>query len=338
MIYELFFVFLHPEMLDAIHKPILCHLEAYQKTFQETMRADNPLLSAALQHISLKKGKLMRPSLVLLCAEEGGCVDEAVMHAAVALELLHTASLVHDDVVDESMLRRGQRSVNAIWDNKAAVLVGDFMTSSVLAHAVVAKRIEVVERIAWLGQTLADGELLQLNNTTLTDFSEETYWEVIRKKTASLFSSCAWMGAFLGKCSKTMCQQLEEYGALVGLCFQIRDDLFDYDEQLEVGKPKGNDMMEGKLTLPVLHALNTYEGDKKVLYRQIALKVRQQEATKLEIQQLVAFAREHGGVAYAQSCIENMRKQAFQILSNLKNADVRCALEAYFDYVIGRTL
>lgn len=321
-------------MLELIRKPILSDLESYQQLFRSALQSDNALLSAAIEHLTRKLGKMMRPTLVLLCAKEVGTITDEVMHAAAGLEMLHTASLVHDDVVDESNMRRGQRSVNALFDNKAAVLVGDFITSKALSEIALTHSLEAVERVAWLGQTLADGELLQLGNTQRSTFSREAYYDVISKKTAALFATCAFFGARLGGGDDNIVPPLERFGHLVGLCFQLRDDIFDFDESLNVGKPKGNDLQEGKLTLPVLFALDGCDD----YYRRLALKVRAHEASRLEIQELVDFTIQRGGVQYAESEMQRLRDEAVTLLDNLRNREVAESLHHYIDYVVQRNL
>ncbi|MDE5787895.1 MAG: polyprenyl synthetase family protein, partial [Bacteroidaceae bacterium] len=237
------------DKLTEIRQPIEAELKAYRTLFEETLQADNPLLRLALQHLLQRPGKMMRPILVLLAARMAGEVNERVLHAAVSLELLHTASLVHDDVVDESDRRRGQKSVNVLLNNKAAVLVGDFLLSKALYHAAATGSQRVVTWVAELGQTLSDGELLQLANLDKKEISEEDYYDVIRKKTASLFATCAKTGMLLAGGSEGDTECLDKFGEYVGICFQLRDDIFDYDTTRDVGKPSGNDMSEGKLTL-----------------------------------------------------------------------------------------
>jgi len=321
-------------MLEAIRKPIHSELERYQVLFRSSLQSDNVLLSAALDHLTRKLGKMMRPTLVLLCAREAGNITDEVLHAAAGLEMLHTASLVHDDVVDESDMRRGQRSVNALFDNKAAVLVGDFITSKALSEVALTHSLEAVERMAWLGQTLADGELLQLSNTQRSTFSQEAYYEVISKKTAALFSTCARLGAHLGGGTDATVESLERFGHLVGLCFQMRDDIFDFDESLNVGKPKGNDLQEGKLTLPVLYALDGSDD----YYRRLALKVRAHEASRLEIQELVDFTIQRGGIQYAEAEMLRLRDEALTLLHYVHDREVAEALALYLEYVVKRNL
>ena len=323
-------------MLQHVQTLIAGDLERYTDTFRQTLHSDNELLAAALAHLTRRLGKMMRPTLVLLCAREGGTVTDEVLHAAAGLEMLHTASLVHDDVVDESAMRRGQRSVNALFDNKAAVLVGDFITSKALTEIALTRNIDVVDRMAWLGQTLADGEQEQLSNTQLTTFDEAPYYSVIAKKTAALFSSCAYIGALLGGASPETVATLERFGHLTGLCFQMRDDIFDFDESLNVGKPKGNDMQEGKLTLPLLYAVTAASESDGAYYRRVALKVRSHEASRIEIQELVDFTIRTGGVAYAEAEMRRLRDEAVALLPSLGNREVATALCQYIDFVVER--
>ena len=319
-------------MLDTIRNIILPELERYETVFRSALRTDNPLLSSALNHLTHRLGKMLRPMLVLLCAREGGATPDAVLHAAAGLELLHTASLVHDDVVDESPLRRGQPSVNALFDNKAAVLVGDFITSAALTEITLTASLHAVERTAWLGKQLADGELLQLANTQLTTFDEQPYYDVIAKKTAALFATCARLGALLGGAEADIVGRLEQFGHYVGLCFQMRDDLFDLNPRLDVGKPQGNDMREGKLTLPVLYALRDADNQ----YRDLALKVRGGTASDADIQQLADYAVTHGGIPYVEAEMERMADTARALLPALHNREVADALALYLDFVINR--
>ncbi len=320
-------------MLAQIQQPIASELGRYTELFKASLQAGNPLLTSALNHLTRRLGKMMRPTLLLLCAREGGTVTDEALHAAAGLEMLHTASLVHDDVVDESNMRRGQRSVNALFDNKAAVLVGDFITSKALTEVALTHSLEAVERMAWLGQTLADGELLQLNNTQSTIFSESAYYDVIAKKTAALFSTCAFLGARLGGADSDTVDRLERFGHIVGLCFQLRDDIFDFDESIDAGKPKGNDMHEGKLTLPAIHALNTTTNAR---YHHLAMRVRAQEASKLEVQELVEFTIAAGGIDYAESEMRRLRAEALTMLDATGNAEIAHALHLYLDYVVKR--
>ncbi|MCD7720861.1 MAG: polyprenyl synthetase family protein [Prevotellaceae bacterium] len=277
----------------------------------------------------------MRPILVLLAAKYAGEVNGSVLNAAVALELLHTASLVHDDVIDESDQRRGQQSVNALFGNKVAVLVGDFLFSRSLTHACLSGCPEFFDWLACLGQTLSDGELRQLARTESTDFSEEAYYEVIEKKTASLFSLCSKAGAHLAGGSVVDVHTMELFGKYVGICFQLKDDIFDYDTANLTGKPTGNDMKEGKLTLPVIHSLLT---ERTPELRSLALKVRQRIASDSEVSRLVSFTKESGGLQYAASAIADFSQKAAQLLSPVKDSSVLASLRQYVDFVAQRSM
>lgn len=324
------------DKLTEIRQPIEGELKQYRQLFEDTLQTDNPLLRLALEHLLKRQGKMMRPILVLLAARMVGEVNEAVLHVAVSLELLHTASLVHDDVVDESDRRRGQQSVNALLDNKAAVLVGDFLLSKALFHAAATGSNRVVTWISELGQTLSDGELLQLANLDKTEISEEDYFKVISKKTASLFETCAKVGAMLARGGVEEIECLSQFGLSVGLCFQMRDDLLDYENQHDTGKPSGNDMREGKLTLPVIHALLS-TGDKAM--RALALKVRKGEATNEEINQLVAFTHKENGIAYTEKKMYKMAQDTLGLLQKEeRDPAIAESLSKYVQFVVGRDL
>lgn len=319
--------------LESIQTPVKEELKQFADIFETALSHENPLLGMALEHLKKRTGKRMRPVLVLLCARLTGRVNDAVLNAAAALELLHTASLVHDDVVDESDTRRGQLSVNALSGNKVAVLVGDYLLSVALQLAAKTQNTEVVGVVAQLGQTLADGELLQLANTKKQELSEASYYEVIRKKTASLFSACAQVGTILAGGSGEEVERMRRFGQLVGMCFQLRDDIFDFDNKADTGKPAGNDMKEGKLTLPVIHALNKAADDGMTA---LAMKVRRGEATAQEIDSLVAFTHEQEGIAYAEWAMDEFRYMAAGLIPEDADQTVVEALRHYVDYVAQR--
>lgn len=322
------------DVLSQIRKPIEQEMADFDKLFGVTLQHQNPLLQVALQHVMSRKGKLMRPILVLLAAKYYGDVTPAVLHAAVSLEMLHTASLVHDDVVDESYERRGQSSVNALLDNKAAVLVGDYLLSTALKHAAAAGSLRVVDIVARLGQTLSDGELQQLSNVKSEEISEEQYFEVIKGKTASLFAACAEVGALLSGASEEDVFRMRDFGTAVGLCFQIRDDIFDYYD-VQIGKPTGNDMKEGKLTLPVIYAVLH---SKEERWRNLALKIRSRKASDNEITTLVNFTKEAGGIEYACRKMDKIREQAMALVTSDGSDGVGESLRQYLDFVLKRLL
>ena len=249
--------------------------------------------------------------------------------------MLHTASLVHDDVVDESDRRRGQASVNARFGNKAAVLVGDYVLSMALEHAALTQSTQVVGLVAQLGQTLADGELLQLYNTQSDIIDEKSYYSVIRKKTASLFAACSQIGAILAGGSDDDVERLRQVGQITGICFQLRDDIFDYDDKHDVGKPAGNDMKEGKLTLPAIHAV-LRGGDPEM--KSLALKIRRQQASPSDIQRMVDYTRQQNGIAYAEWAMQEFQYMAAGLVPEDGDPAIREALHAYIDYVAGRII
>ncbi len=318
---------------SLIIAPIIGEMEEFKTLFGSTLSSSNLLLQDVIAHIRQKSGKMMRPMLVLLAAKLLGDVRPATLHAAAALELLHTASLVHDDVVDESTERRGQLSVNAVFNNKVAVLTGDYLLATALLQAASTRHLDIIDLISVLGRELAEGELLQLSNVQNQQFSEEVYFEVIRKKTAMLFAACTQAGALSVGADAAETETLRKFGEYIGLCFQIKDDIFDYYDSKEIGKPTGNDMLEGKLTLPVLYALNsTHDAEATA----IALRVKSGKATLDEIGRLIAFAKDNGGIEYARQAMRCHRDRALALLDNVSDSDVKTALAAYIDYVVER--
>ena len=321
------------DSISIIRTPIESELEAFKELYDSSLSSSNALLDSVVSHIRQRNGKMMRPILVLLVARLYDAVRPSTLHAAVSLELLHTASLVHDDVVDESTERRGQLSVNAIFNNKVAVLTGDYLLATSLVHAEQTKSHLIIRLVSLLGQDLADGELLQLSNVSNHSFSEEVYFDVIRKKTAALFAACAEAAALsvqVGEEEVAFARLLGEY---IGICFQIKDDIFDYFDSKKIGKPTGNDMLEGKLTLPALYALNT---TKDAWAEQIAFKVKEGTATPDEIVCLIEFTKDNGGIEYACRTIEQYKKKAFALLATLPDSNICVALRTYLDYVVAR--
>ena len=318
---------------SLIISPIIGEMKDFTRLFEESLSSSNLLLQNVIAHIRQKRGKMMRPMLVLLAAKLLGEVRPATLYAAASLELLHTASLVHDDVVDESTERRGQLSVNAIYNNKVAVLTGDYLLATALVQAGMTRNLGIIDLISVLGRELADGELLQLSNVRNEQFSEDVYFEVIRKKTAALFAACTKAGALSVGADAEKTEFLRRFGEYIGLCSQIRDDIFDYYESKEVGKPTGNDMLEGKLTLPALYALNSTH-DKEAA--EIALRVKSGKATSDEIGRLIAFAKRQGGIEYAIRAMDEYRNKALDLLSFVPDDEVKDALAAYINYVVER--
>jgi octaprenyl-diphosphate synthase len=272
--------------------------------------------------------------LILLMAKNFGQVSAVTQNAAVGLELLHTASLVHDDVVDESSERRGQASVNASYDNKVAVLVGDYILSTALLRVSLTNHQRIVQILAELGRTLAAGEILQLSNIQNQDFSEDVYYQIINNKTAALFEACAKIGAMSAGAGDDALTAAAKFGQNIGMIFQIRDDIFDYFDSPVIGKPTGNDMVEGKLTLPVLYALNNSHLESM---QTLARKVKAGTVNQDEIAVLVEFTKNQGGIEYAEQRMEEIAREA-RIFIDLyvKEKAIKDALTAYLEYVIQR--
>ena len=321
------------DKLQQIRLPIVKEFEEFKSLFDASLQSSNPLLSEVLTYIKQRNGKMMRPILTLLMAKLFGEINYSALHAALSLELLHTASLVHDDVVDESDKRRGQSSVNAIYNNKVSVLVGDYMLATSLKHSAMTGSIRIVDLVARLGQNLAEGEIIQLTNINASEFSEEVYYDVISKKTAALFTASAEAGAVAVNSSDEMVQNARLFGEMIGIAFQIKDDIFDYYSSGEIGKPTGNDMSEGKLTLPALHVLNTL-GDEKMC--QLAFRIKSLDATDAEISLFIDYVKKNGGIEYARQVMVDYRNKALDLLPSTADTTIKDALTAYIDYVIER--
>ena len=322
------------DYLSLIKEPISAELEDFISLFNQSLSHDEGLLSQVLVHIRQRGGKRMRPMLILLMAKNFGRVSSVTQHAAVGLELLHTASLVHDDVVDESCERRGQASVNALYDNKVSVLVGDFILSTALLYVSKTHSEVIVRYLSELGRTLSDGEILQLTNIQNEAITETAYYEIIKRKTAALFEACAAIGAESAGASHDDVEAARKFGQNLGIIFQIRDDIFDYYDSKEIGKPTGNDMIEGKLTLPVIYALKS-TGNAEMMM--LARKVKAREVKQSEINQLVAFTKANGGIEYADQQMWKFHADCMRFIDErVGDSAIKTALKAYLDFVIER--
>ena len=322
------------DYLSIIKQPITTDLDDFIALFNQSLTHKDGMLSAALSHIRQRGGKRMRPILMLLMAQNYGGVSSVTQHSAVGLELLHTASLVHDDVVDESGERRGQASVNATYNNKVAVLVGDFILSTALLHVSYTNNQRIVQELSELGRTLAAGEILQLSNIQNQEISEDVYYQVIEQKTAALFQSCAAIGALSAGASDEEVKKAGQFGRNLGIMFQIRDDIFDYFDSKEIGKPTGNDMAEGKLTLPVIYALNNTEFESM---QTLAKKVKAGTINPDEIAVLVEFTKQQGGIDYAEQKMAEFSQICMQYIEeNVKEKAIKESLTAYVNYVVQR--
>ena len=315
------------DKLQQIKLPINSEFEVFKQKFDSSLQSSNLLLNEVMSHIKQRRGKMMRPILSLLFAKLFGSVNESTYHAAISLELLH------DDVVDESDKRRGQASVNAIFDNKLSVLVGDYLLATSLKHSALTGKLSLVNLVSDLGQMLSVGEIIQLTNISATDFSEEVYFDVIKKKTAALFAVAAKAGALSVDSSDEYAEKAYTFGEMIGIAFQIKDDIFDYLSSDEIGKPTGHDMREGKLTLPALYVLNQ-SNDEALM--QLALKIRALEATCDEIAQFTHIVKEKGGIEYAYKVMADYTEKALTILKEISSGELQDSLQAYVDYVVAR--
>ena len=279
-----------------------------------SIRSENAQLQEMIEHMSKADGKKIRPILLLLTAKALGEVNDRTYHGAVTIELLHTATLIHDDVVDDADMRRGQPSLNSIFDNRKTVLCGDFFLSSALTQSVLTENLEIVSIISKLGKNLAEGELMQLLIAEKIIIDEEKYFDVIRKKTASLLSSCMKIGALTVDADREKVDTFAELGELIGLGVQLRDDIFDYYDD-NVGKPTGNDIREGKITLPLLHAFK--KTDEKEHERAMSI-VESKDFTDENINYLINFAKANGGIEYTYAALEQTTDKAVQLVTDLK--------------------
>ena len=321
--------------LSIIKRPITGDLNDFSKLFSDALSHSNGLLASVLEHIKKRTGKQMRPILILLIAKNYGKISYVTQHSAVGLELLHTASLVHDDVVDESAERRGQKSVNAQYNNKVAVLVGDYLLSTALLNVSLTHNDLIVQNLAELGRTLAKGEILQLTNIDNRDLSEDVYYQVIEQKTAALFESCCAIGALSANASPEQIELAKKFGHNLGIIFQIKDGSFDYYDSDEIGKPTGNDMAEGKLTLPAIYALNSTANETML---NIARKVKDGNVSQDEIKQLVDFTKEYGGIDYAEKVMSQLHNKCNKyIFDNVSDPQIQESLFKYVEFVIQRT-
>ncbi len=321
------------DYLSTIRKPIEGEMNNFVELFKQSLSQGDGMLESVLSHIRQRGGKRMRPMLILLTAKNYGEVSSVTQNAALGLELLHTASLVHDDVVDESDQRRGQPSVNAEYNNKVAVLVGDYILSTALLRVALSDNHEIVQELAKLGRTLAAGEILQLSNISNQEISEDVYYQVIDKKTAVLFEACCKLGAISVGAPRDVIEKAAKFGHNIGMIFQIRDDIFDYYDSKEIGKPTGNDMLEGKLTLPIIYSLTHYEN---AAVLNLAKKVKNGTINNDEIAILIEFAKQYGGIKYAEKKMEEFAKECQSFIDECVKPELKDSFKAYLEYVIQR--
>ena len=321
--------------IEQIKKPIEKELELFEQQFRQSMKTKVPLLDTIMTYIVKRKGKQIRPIFVLYSASLFGNINERTFRGASLVELLHTATLVHDDVVDESYKRRGFFSINALWKNKIAVLVGDFLLSKGLLLSVKNKDFDLLEIVSQAVEDMSEGELLQLERAKFMNATEDVYFEIIRKKTASLIASCCQIGAASTQNDPIVLEKMRKFGELIGLAFQIRDDLFDFGEN-KSGKPAGLDIKEKKLTLPIIYAMANAPSPETKEIRKV-IKGNIPDTKKMNL--VVDFIKKHNGIQYATQKMNEFRTQAFDILDSLNaNPEHKQQLNLLVNFVIDRNV
>jgi octaprenyl-diphosphate synthase len=318
--------------IKEIQAPIAVEMDTFEHKFRQFMKSDVMLLDQIMNYIVKRKGKQLRPMFVFLSAGVCGEVTESTFRGAALIELVHTASLVHDDVVDDSNYRRGFFSVNALWKNKIAVLVGDYLLSKGLLLSVANKDFNFLEIISNTVREISEGELLQIEKARRLDISEDVYFEIIRQKTATLISSCCGVGATSANASDDFVARMKQFGEKVGLAFQIKDDLFDFGEA-EVGKPLGIDIKEKKMTLPLIYALRKASWLEK---RRIINIVKNESDKPQKVNEVIQFVRESGGIAYATQAMQRLVEEARVMLHAFPESNYRTSLEGLVNYTIER--
>lgn len=319
--------------LQAIKSNIAPELKRLNELIRSQLSSGNPLMDNVIENYLTTKGKQIRPIVVMLCAGMFGSVTDRVLDAAAAVELLHNASLIHDDVVDDSKLRHNRPTINAVWDNHIAVLVGDFFVSMALQRAIATGDMRIIEAVGQLGKLLSLGEIDQIYNAREHSLTEEAYFKIINHKTASLFVACAQVGCYAVGADDESTGRLSQVAELLGLCFQIRDDIFDYYDAEKVGKPTGNDLREGKITLPLLHVLLDKSAPR---HDEMIAMTAAEQLDDAQIAQLQRYARDNGGIDYAYDCMHRLRDRAVALLEQLPAGNSRRDILDLFDYIIAR--
>ena len=322
-------------ILEEIKNPIRQEMKLFEKKFQESMRSEVFLLDKITRFILKTKGKQIRPMFVFLCAKLVGEITEKTYRGASMIELIHTATLVHDDVVDESFKRRGFFSINALWKNKIAVLVGDYLLSKSVIISTENQDFDILAVISKTIREMSEGELLQLEKSRKLDITEDVYYEVIRKKTATLIAACCEVGVISNNVNVELAQKIRDFGTYTGIAFQIKDDLFDYLKKNATGKPVGIDIKEKKLTLPLIYAMNSVKKDKRKYYFNI-VKNHSHETGK--VNELMEFVKKSGGISYAEKVMLNYQKKALEILDDFPDNEVKKSLQLMLNYIIKRDL
>ncbi len=319
--------------IDKIKQPITHDLDLFEIKFREAMKSNVPLLDTIMTYIVKRKGKQVRPMFVFLSAKLFNGINDSTYRAASLVELLHTATLVHDDVVDDSDERRGFFSVNALWKNKIAVLVGDYLLSKGLLLSVKNKDFHLLEIVSESVEAMSEGELLQIEKTRNLNLSEDVYYDIIRKKTASLIASCCAIGAASAGANAEQIEQMRLFGEKIGIAFQMKDDLLDYGDN-DIGKPTGIDLKEKKLTLPIIYTINNANSSTRSF---IINTIKNHNNNKKKVAEVIKYVNEHDGISYTRKAMERYKNEALTLLNNVSDSPYKDNLKELVDYVIDRT-
>ncbi|MFA7381570.1 MAG: polyprenyl synthetase family protein [Bacteroidia bacterium] len=319
--------------IDLIKKPVAAELDDFELKFRDAMKSNVALLDTIMTYIVKRKGKQIRPMFVFLTAKLCGGINESTHRGASLVELLHTATLVHDDVVDDAYERRGFFSINALWKNKIAVLVGDYLLSKGLLLSLNNDDFKLLKIVSEAVREMSEGELLQIEKTRRLNITEEVYYDIIRKKTASLIASCCAVGAASANSSNEVVEKMHLFGEKIGIAFQIKDDLLDYGDD-EIGKPKGIDIKEKKLTLPIIYTLNTAE---PTVRKHIINTIKKDHNNKQKVNELIAYVNTHGGIGYAKAAMEKLIQEALEILDTFEEGDAKSSLRELVKYIVQRS-
>ncbi|WP_320054740.1 polyprenyl synthetase family protein [uncultured Acetobacteroides sp.] len=317
-----------------IKAPVLEEMASFEGYFKNAMASKIPFLQTIVNYLLRRKGKQLRPTIVFLTAKLNGAVNEKTYVAASMIEMLHTATLIHDDVVDEAYERRGALSINAMWRSKIAVLLGDYLLARGLQLAVNSSSFDLLRIMSEAVKEMSEGELLQIEKARKLDITEEVYFDIIRKKTATLIASCAANGAQSVGADPAVVQQMKQYGEYIGIAFQLKDDLFDYQHTNLVGKPTGNDIKEKKMTLPLIHALQHAPKDER---KRVLKLVRGARSKPKNVGEVVDFVAASGGIAYTEQQMLEYRDRAIELLAGYPESDVKAALVELAHYTTQRS-
>jgi octaprenyl-diphosphate synthase len=319
-------------LINNIKQPISAELNLFESKFREAMKSSVPLLDTIMTYIVKRKGKQVRPMFVFYCAKLFEGINDSTYRGASMVELLHTATLVHDDVVDDSDERRGFFSINALWKNKIAVLVGDYLLSKGLLLSVKNKDFHLLEIISEAVQAMSEGELLQIEKTRNLNLSEDVYFDIIKKKTASLIASCCAIGAASAGANAEQIKKMHLFGEKIGIAFQIKDDLLDYGED-DIGKPHGIDIKEKKLTLPIIYTINNADKETR---RFIINSIKNHNTDKKRVAEVIRYVNEHDGIAYTRKAMLRYKEEALEILNSLSQNEFADKLKLLVNFIIDR--